>query len=120
MPVPRPDPATVGSLAAAPAASSVPAVKVAAPGADPIGNLIRGGEPGAPRPAEAKPDPRVISVQKALAKLGYGPLKADGYLGATTRQALERFERDNKLPVTGGLGIRTTRQLAAASGTQIE
>jgi hypothetical protein len=119
MPVPRPDPSTVGSLSAAPAPAASPVVKAAAPGGDPIGNLIRGGEPK-PQASELRPDPRVTAVQKALTKLGYGPLKADGFLGATTRQALERFERDSKLPVTGGLGIRTTRQLASASGTQIE
>jgi hypothetical protein len=116
VPVPRPEPTTVGSVPIPPPAQ---VVKASAPAGDPIGNLIRGGEPNA-RPAEIHPDPRVTSVQKALTKLGYGPLKADGVLGATTRQALERFERDKNLPVTGGLGTRTTRQLASASGTQIE
>ncbi len=116
VPVPRPEPTTVGSVPTPPPAQ---VLKASAPAGDPIGNLIRSGEPSA-RPAEIRPDPRVMTVQKALTKLGYGPLKADGLLGATTRQALERFERDKNLPVTGGLGTRTTRQLASASGTQIE
>lgn len=121
LPVPRPDPTTVGSVGASPAAATSPAARTAAPVAnDPIANLIRGGEPGASRPAEPRPDTRVSAVQKALSKIGYGPLKADGLLGATTKQALERFERDKGLPVTGGLGTRTTRQLASASGTQID
>ena len=117
VPVPRPEPTTVGSVPTPPPAQ---VVKASAPGADPIGNLIRGGEPNARPAAEIRPDGRVMTVQKALTKIGYGPLKADGLLGATTRQALERFERDNNLPVTGGLGTRTTRQLASVSGAQIE
>jgi len=116
VPVPRPEPTTVGSVPTPPPAQML---RASAPAGDPIGNLIRGGEPSA-RPAEMRPDARVMNVQKALTKLGYGPLKADGVLGTTTRQALERFERDKSLPVTGGLGTRTTRQLASASGTQIE
>jgi hypothetical protein len=124
IPVPRPDPTTVGSVVTTPPPPPAPIVRASAPGADAIGNLIRGAEPNGrsaePRPVEPRPDARVISVQKALTKLGYGPLKADGFLGSTTRQALERFERDKKLPVTGGLGTRTTRQLASTSGTQIE
>ena len=119
MPVPRPDPTTVGSVVTTPPPAPAPIVRASAAGGDPIGNLIRGGEPSS-RPAELRPDMRVMSVQKALTKLGYGPLKADGVLGTTTRQALERFERDKKLPVTGGLGTRTTRQLASASGTTLE
>ena len=117
VPVPRPEPTTVGSV---PMPPPVQALKASANGGDPIGNLIRGGDATPRAVAEIRPDPRTMNVQKALTKLGYGPLKADGVLGATTRQALERFERDKNLPVTGGLGTRTTRQLASASGTQIE
>ncbi len=116
IPVPRPDPTTVGSVPSAPVP---PAQKASVSGSDAIGNLIRGAEP-AQRSAEPRPDARVMAVQKALTKLGYGPLKPDGFLGTGTRQALERFERDQSLPVTGGLGTRTTRQLASRSGTQIE
>lgn len=113
LPVPRPEPA---QLAAAAAAPETPLRG----GADPIGALIRG-EP--PKPLEIKADSsRVQLVQKALTRLGYGPLKADGQMGATTRGAIEQFERDQKLPVsgTGGVGTRTVRQLAAMSGTPIE
>jgi hypothetical protein len=117
IPAPRPDPTTVGSVPSAPVP---PAQKASASGSDPIGNLIRGSEPAQRSAAEIRPDARVMAVQKALTKLGYGPLKPDGFLGAGTRQALERFERDQSLPVTGGLGTRTTRQLASRSGTQIE
>lgn len=74
------------------------------------------------KPADAKPQaqPKVASAQKALAKLGYGPITADGLLGSGTRQALEKFERDKKLPVTGGLNPRTSKQLASLSGFAID
>jgi hypothetical protein len=120
VPVPRPEPTTVGSVVTSPAPAPVPVARAAATAPDGIGNLIRGGDATARPAAEIKPDGRVMSVQKALTKLGYGPLKPDGLLGTGTRQALERFERDNNLPVTGGLAARTTRQLASASGSQIE
>lgn len=91
------------------------------PANDPIGALLRSSEPTPPRASEPKPAvARVGTAQRALSKLGYGPIESDGLLGATTRQALEKFERDRNLPVTGGLGTRTARQLAAASGFPIE
>lgn len=58
-----------------------------------------------------KPDPSVIRVQRALAKLGYGPLKDDGLMGPGTKAAIERFERDRKLPVKGEAAGPTLRAL---------
>ena len=108
LPVPRPEPAALS-------APAEPLPKASRP--DPIGALIRSAEPGA-RPDESRPDPgKVTSAQRALSRLGYGPLKSDGVMGAGTRQALERFERDQNLPVTGALAGRTARQLAARAGT---
>ena len=66
----------------------------------------------------AAPAARVAAVQKALIKSGF-VLRADGVMGATTRQALERFERDRRLPVTGDLSPRTLRELADQSGVAI-
>ncbi|MBV9076957.1 MAG: peptidoglycan-binding protein [Methylobacteriaceae bacterium] len=114
LPVPRPD--RTGSLA--------PAIEPAraAPGSDAIGALIRAGD-GPARPGEAaKPmEPaRIASAQRALTKLGYGPLKADGLFGSSTRAALERFERDRSLPVTGQVAGRTARQLASLSGIALD
>jgi peptidoglycan hydrolase-like protein with peptidoglycan-binding domain len=37
-------------------------------------------------------------------------------LGATTKKALEGFQRDNGLPVTGELTAKTRHLLAARSG----
>lgn len=88
---------------------------------DSIGDLIRSGETGAGRPNAASGESqRVVAGQRALAKLGYGPLKADGLMGSGTHQAIERFERDRRLPVTGELNGRTARELAAHAGISIE
>lgn len=117
LPVPRPDPAAAPVRAGTEASSRAPASQ------DPIGAMIRSSDPQAPRPAaEARPgaSPRLAAAQKALVKLGYGPIGIDGVMGSTTRQALERFERDRSLPVTGALGPRTAKQLAAASGLSLE
>jgi hypothetical protein len=62
----------------------------------------------------------VSSAQRALIKLGYGPLKADGVMGAGTRQAIERFEKDYQLPVTGELNFKTTREMALRAGIAVE
>jgi peptidoglycan hydrolase-like protein with peptidoglycan-binding domain len=56
-----------------------------------------------------------MSAQKALVRLGY-VLRADGVFGVTTRQAIERYERDNKLPVRGELTPKLARELVAKSG----
>ncbi len=91
---------------------------------DPIGEMIRAsettGSAAVSRPAEAEPQRLVASAQRALVKLGYGPLKTDGLLGQGTRQALERFERDRRLPVTGELGQRTARELSIQSGVRLD
>jgi hypothetical protein len=57
---------------------------------------------------------RVQSAQRALIKLGY-QVRADGQMGSTTRQAIEKFERDRALTITGELSPRTLRELAAQS-----
>lgn len=53
------------------------------PPARPPAGLAAGDITGAVRPpADVGVSPRILSVQKALAKLGYGPLKIDGRPGA--------------------------------------
>ena len=60
-----------------------------------------------PRPAPQD----VVAAQKALTELGYGPLKADGDLGPGTRQAIEKYQRDAGLKVTGELHAETLQVL---------
>src|SRR5215218_8517595 len=118
---PRVVPARPPSLAPVPpAAPSAPTALVR----DAIGDLIRfgGGPPPVPPALVGKPDPtRTIAAgQRALAKLGYGSTKADGVMGPGTRQAVERFERDRHLPVTGEFSGRTARELSMLAGIPVE
>ncbi|OYX15231.1 MAG: hypothetical protein B7Z15_01255 [Rhizobiales bacterium 32-66-8] len=71
-------------------------------------------------PAEIPGANRILLVQKTLAKLGYGPLKPDGRPGTETRLAIQRFERDRNLPITGEITDKVVRELSAVSGTAIE
>lgn len=117
---------TAGPVAAQPGALSAPPVvanlepeaPVAAPkkSHDAIGAMIAGKSPA---PEAAAPSKALISAQRALHKLG-APVTADGVLGATTRKALEAFQRDNHLPVTGELNAKTRKALAARSGLPVE
>ena len=98
-----------------PARAPVKAAEAAKPPArDVITDLIRSEDTTAS--VTPKPQGAVMQAQRALSKLGYGPLKADGVMGATTRAAIERFERDRKLPVKGEAAGRTLRELAARAG----
>jgi hypothetical protein len=66
------------------------------------------------------PSAQMVSVQRALNKLGYGPIKTDGVSGSATRQAIEQFEKDRKIDITGEVGEKTRRLLSAQSGIPIE
>lgn len=87
---------------------------------DAIGQLLGSAAPrksDAPK-SDLKNDPKnksVIFAQRALAKLGFA-LHQDGVYGGTTRQAIEKFERSNGLPVKGELSPKILRLLGARSG----
>jgi peptidoglycan hydrolase-like protein with peptidoglycan-binding domain len=83
-----------------------PAPAAAAAG-DPIAKLI---------PASK----RVTAVQRALSDFGYGQIKPTGVFDPETRAALEKFERDRKLPPTGQMSDRVVRELAAMTGRPLE
>jgi hypothetical protein len=74
---------------------------------DPIGDLIA-------------PAPRVIAVQRALNDFGYGPVKATGVYGPETIAAIQKLERDRKLPVTGQISPRLLKELSTLTGKPIE
>jgi peptidoglycan hydrolase-like protein with peptidoglycan-binding domain len=59
---------------------------------------------------------RVLGLQRALAQYGYGQIKPTGIVDAETRAAIEKFERERKLPVTGEPSDRVARELAGLTG----
>lgn len=63
---------------------------------------------------------RVLSLQRALARLGYGPLKMSGTFTPDTKDAIERFERDWMMPVTGLMSDNLFTKLAAVNGAPID
>lgn len=66
------------------------------------------------------PNRRIIAVQRALADYGYGQIRPTGTYDPETRAAIERFERERKLPVTGQVSDRLTRELTAMTGRPLE
>ena len=74
---------------------------------DPIADLI-----GSPS--------RVMAVQRILSEFGYGQIRPSGILDEPTSAAIEKFEREHKLPVTGRLSDRLFSRLAAMAGHAIE
>lgn len=74
---------------------------------DPIAELI-------------SPSKQVLAVQRALADFGYGQIKPTGVYDTATQAAIEKFERDRKLPVTGQISEQLVRELAAMTGRPLE
>lgn len=91
---------------------------------------LKAAAPARSAAAPARPDPiaeiiapssrRVLAVQRALADFGYGQLKANGQFGPETQAAIEKFERERKLPITGQISDRLMRELAAVTGRPLE
>ncbi len=71
-------------------------------------------------PAPVAASARVMEVQKALARLGYGPIRIDGRVSDSTRDAIQRFERDRRLPITGEVSDRLVRALNEVAGFSIQ
>ena len=89
------------STAKTPAAAPVPARN------DPIAVLIA-------------PSQQVLAVQRALADFGYGQIKSTGVYDPATKAAIEKFERDRRLPVTGVVSEPLIRELSAVTGRPLE
>jgi peptidoglycan hydrolase-like protein with peptidoglycan-binding domain len=71
-------------------------------------------------PAADAASKRVLAIQRALAEYGYGQIKPTGTVDADTKTAIERFERERRLPITGQISDRFTRELAAVTGRPLE
>ena len=77
--------------------------------------------PPAPIPAQQSPAARRLAgVQRALSEYGYGNLKITGTMSGETQSAIQTFERQRKMPVTGQVSDRLLRELAAAIGHPVE
>src|ERR1700733_4353836 len=141
-PLPRPRPV---ELAAKPAETPPPEskpvelksaeIKPAEPkaaepkAADPLANLVKATatpvtsnvpRPPAPIPTAAQGARRVAAVQRVLTEYGYGQLKPTGKIGSDTQAAIQKFERERKLPVTGQMSDRLVRDLSAMTGHSID
>jgi hypothetical protein len=62
---------------------------------------------------------RIMAVQRVLTNYGYGQIKPTGTLDGPTRAAIERFEREHQLPVTGRVSGRLLSELSVMSGRPI-
>jgi peptidoglycan hydrolase-like protein with peptidoglycan-binding domain len=90
--------------------AKAPSVRGAPPKAahsDPIADLIA-------------PTQRVTAIQRALADFGYGQLKPTGVYDPQTQAAIEKFERDRRLPVTGQISDQLVRELSAMTGRPLD
>src|SRR6266852_2349283 len=137
--LPRPRPVEAAPTRAADASPSEP--KPAEPkAADAMANLVKstGAPAAAPsnmaRPPAAIPalphnettanpaaaSRRVAAVQRALTEYGYGQLKPTGTIGPDTQAAIQKFERERKIPVTGQVSDRLVHELTTVIGRPIE
>ena len=73
-----------------------------------------------PVPEKPTPSKRVIALQRALADYGYGQIKPSGIIDAETQAAIEKFERERKLPVTGQASDRVVRELSSMTGRPLD
>ena len=95
---------------------------------DPMTNLVKATtstpptalRPPAPIPAQGLAARRIAGVQRALSEYGYGNLKITGTMNGETQAAIQKFEREHKMQVTGQLSDRLLRELAAAIGHPVE
>jgi len=66
------------------------------------------------------PSARIAAVQRVLSEYGYGQIKPSGILDDETTAAIEKFEREHNLPITGRVSDRLMSELAAVIGRPIE
>ena len=145
-PLPRPRPVEAARVAdPQPAAPRVVELKsadpkVVDPKSDPMTNLVKStavpqataasvARPPAPVPVAARGETvatqtpasrRVAAVQRTLTEYGYGQLKPTGTVGSDTQAAIQKFERDRKLPVTGQMSDRLVKELTGMIGRPID
>jgi hypothetical protein len=129
LPRPRPVEATLKPADASPSDLKPADVRAA----DPMANLVKAtavppvAASTIPRPPAPIPGAtaitgsrRVAAVQRTLTEYGYGQLKPTGTIGADTQAAIQKFERDRKIPATGQMSDRLVHELNAMVGKPID
>ena len=66
------------------------------------------------------PSPRIAAVQRVLSEYGYGQIKPSGMLDIATSEAIEKFERDHKLALSGRVSDKLVSELGAMTGRPLE
>ncbi|MCG8559622.1 MAG: peptidoglycan-binding protein [Hyphomicrobiales bacterium] len=79
--------------------------------------LGRGGRTGAATPEETVA--LIKAVQQVLAQQGYAPGPIDGIVGEATRKAIEAFERERSLKVTGRISGKLLREIIRVTGVKL-
>jgi Putative peptidoglycan binding domain len=141
-PLPRPRPAEADAVVSEPKPTD-PRPGEPRPGEpkanDPLANLVKQTtsvpipSPFAPPPSPSIARPpapvppvhitgsrRVAAVQRVLTEYGYGQLNATGTIGADTQAAIQKFERERRMPVTGQVSDRLVRELTIVTGHPID
>ena len=131
MPRPRPNDVVIKPADTPPPESKPVELKPA----DPLANLVKAttaspaaspaiARPPAPIPSaaaiSANGSRRVAAVQRTLTEYGYGQLKPTGTIGSDTQAAIQKFERERKIPVTGQMSDRLVKELTAMVGRPID
>src|SRR3982074_2910135 len=137
-PLPRPRPVEADSSLLEPKLAEPKPTEPKA--ADPLANLVKATSaapvapptivrPPAPIPASSRTETiansapisrRVAAVQRALTEYGYGQLNPTGTVGADPQAAIQKFERERKLPMTGQMSDGLVRELTAMIGRPID
>jgi len=104
---------------AAPTLAAVPA-PVPRPEAAPHRAMQKSGLRNDPIAQLLAPSNRVLAVQRVLTDYGYGQVRPTGVLGPDTEEAIKKFERSRKMPVTGALSDQLAKALSEMSGQRIE
>jgi peptidoglycan hydrolase-like protein with peptidoglycan-binding domain len=110
---PAKTPANVAAVAAPVPPAPVQAAPVVPVRSAPVETIA----PPAPVPAGSR---RLLAAQRALSDFGYGQIKPTGTDDAATRAAIQAFERERNLPVTGRLSDSVARELSTITGRPLE
>jgi Putative peptidoglycan binding domain len=137
-PLPRPRPNEIAIKSAEtlpPETKPVEMKPVESRSGDPLASLVKAttaspatpsaiARPPAPIPSAAAGSAagsrRVAAVQRTLTEYGYGQLKPTGTIGSDTQAAIQKFERERKIPVTGQMSDRLVRELTTMVGRPID